>query len=228
MPAFDPSTPDGVLQPSILRDAVQAVNPAAQPQLPPQVSQLILTIKPSILTAMLLRLLIWAFLIDIVLAGFMVAKRITGFDSMAYLLQAARDAVANLQQLPEFAALLNRALESLSTIAITIAILATAIVLLRTLPLVTKCWRLYEDRLEYSAAFRGDRMAPLAAIALVASKRCIRLFDFGSITVVLSGVNNRAVTIPMVIGADAKAERIRDIQRAAQAGWMRQSTAPQL
>lgn len=216
------SIPNAAPLPSNFTNAAQAVNPASAPRVVVE-PQRVLTIKPSLIAALLLRIVLCAILIGVVIGALQVANKLAGFDIIAYLLKAGRDASTNLQALvPDFAALLSNALSSLNTALMAIAVLVAAVVVLRAIPLVAKRWVLYEDRLECSHGLK-DRMAPLAAIALVGSKRYLPFFDIGSITVVLSGISNQPITIPMVIGADAKAERIRTVQRAAQEGWMRQS-----
>ena len=204
--------------PSNFTNAAQAVNPASAPHIPAE-PQRVLTIKPSLIAAIFLRVVMYTILIGVVIGALQVANRLAGFDTIAYLLQTGRDASTNLQALvPDFAAMLSNTLSSLRTALMAIVVLVAAVIVLRAIPLVTKRWVLYEDRLECSHGLK-DRMAPLAAIALVGSKRYLPFFDIGSITVVLSGISNQPITIPMVIGADAKAERIRTIQRAKQEEW---------
>lgn len=187
----------------------------------------ILSVRPSLIAAITLRLAIFLALATITVSALFIANRLVGFDIIQFINQAAQDAMNNLWLVaPELANAIRPALETAERIAISIVVLYAVILLFRCIPLVSQQWVLYEDRLEYRKAFGRNGKSPLAAIALVGSKRTFFFLDIGSITVVLSG-DNRPITIPMVLSADEKAERIRTVQRAAQEGWMRQATPVQ-
>lgn len=234
MDALPQPTPSVAPPPSSLRDAAEAVR--QQPRtgsIPPSDPQLVLTITPSVMAYLLLRLAIWAFYIGIVVAGLLIANRLVGFDIIGYLLKAGRDALANTEAfVPGFAAAAGKVLSTLRTLLITLGAVVTATILLRSIPLFTARWKLYEDRLEYrgGGVVVKERMVPLAAIGVVGSDRVLPFLDIGSITLIVSGITTRPISIPMVANAEEKAERIRNLLSAKQQATMQSNSlapAPQ-